>query len=238
MAERRLLLFPGLGADQRLFQEQSCVLGNQLGLPDWIAPQGQETLQEYSRRLAEKLVQSELKDSEEVVLGGMSFGGMVALEIADSLARFHQKKVPKVLLIASGRTRRLITPFFRFQAAFAKGLPDSLLRGLLRNQVVSRFVQQDKLSLEHGKLLADMVDDMNFEFFRWALGACADWDPQDRFLGQNLPFEIFELQGEHDPVIPRSLEGQVAVIPNGSHLIQYTHAQEVNGWLQKHLQGG
>src|SRR5213076_2537842 len=74
----RLVLFPGLGADGRLFEPQREAFPH-LKVPQWLEPRLRESLSEYGRRMAEGVVE---EPGVPVYLGGASFGGAVALEVA------------------------------------------------------------------------------------------------------------------------------------------------------------
>ena len=67
-----VILLPGLGADERLFVSQRDVWPD-LVVPRWLRPELGEDLARYAARLAEQLLVS-----RPLVLGGCSFGGMVA----------------------------------------------------------------------------------------------------------------------------------------------------------------
>jgi pimeloyl-ACP methyl ester carboxylesterase len=72
----RLLLLPGLGADAQLFEPQRKVFP-ELEVVPWLEPRSKESLEDFGRRMAES---ADLDG--EVVLGGVSFGGMVASVMA------------------------------------------------------------------------------------------------------------------------------------------------------------
>ena len=74
-----LILVPGLGADRRLFQEQSAAFGD-LILPDWLEPERDDTLASYARRLAVRV-----DPGTACFVGGCSLGGMIALEMSRNL---------------------------------------------------------------------------------------------------------------------------------------------------------
>src|SRR4051812_19762115 len=76
MSEARLILLPGLGADERMFAPQRATFPR-LEVPRWLTPQPRESLPDYARRMA-----AGIDPSEPLFLGGSSFGGMVALEMA------------------------------------------------------------------------------------------------------------------------------------------------------------
>ncbi|HEY0140718.1 MAG TPA: hypothetical protein VGF48_07470 [Thermoanaerobaculia bacterium] len=79
---KRLLLLPAVGADRRLFDSQrSCAA--ELHVIEWIDPAApDEPLAHYAQRLA-----SSVDTSRPFVLGGASFGGMVALQLARHVRR-------------------------------------------------------------------------------------------------------------------------------------------------------
>lgn len=79
-----IVLLPGLGADQRLFHPQQAAIPN-LVIPSWPAPQPQDSLPTFAARLTDAIPRH-----ESLYLGGSSFGGMVALELA---ARLRPKGV-------------------------------------------------------------------------------------------------------------------------------------------------
>lgn len=121
----RLILIPGLGVSRLLFEPQRHHFDQELFLPDWIAPMytrvaGKkpvpETLSDYSRRLAERWKETVLAKPEvraRYWLGGVSIGGMIALEAARYLADeglppkgvFHIPRDPAALPRAAGSSR-------------------------------------------------------------------------------------------------------------------------------------
>src|SRR5262245_33260701 len=72
----RLIMLPGLGADARLLTPQAAAFPG-LVTPAWIEPKRNESLPDYAARFAATFALS-----QDTIIGGVSFGGMVALEIA------------------------------------------------------------------------------------------------------------------------------------------------------------
>lgn len=241
---KTIALFPGLGATAKLFVEQRTALGESLILPDWILPESGESLRQYAERFAETIEETVLRwgpspsPKPELVLGGFSFGGMISLELAQCLNQRGQIRVPKVLLISSGRTRNIIKTSFVLQSQFARSLPARMLESLIQSPVLNQFLKLEELTDAHRQLLKEMAFELDVSFFQWSLGACASWNPKDRFLSETLSFEIHEIQGEADPLIPFSTERNVTTIPKARHLIQYSHSKEVNQWILHHIQNG
>src|SRR4051812_45161996 len=74
--EYDVYLMPGLGLDQRIFENLSIEAVNQVRL-NWLEPERKEPLREYVRRLA-----GSIKDNRRpIALVGHSFGGIVMQEM-------------------------------------------------------------------------------------------------------------------------------------------------------------
>ena len=74
--DAKMIMLPGMAADERLFEPQRRVFPG-LVVPPWIEPEPREPLDCYARRMA-----SQIDPRGLVLIGGVSFGGMVALEMA------------------------------------------------------------------------------------------------------------------------------------------------------------
>ena len=83
---KKLFLFSGLGADKRVFDFLD--FGKHLlHHIEWVKPLPDDTLPSYARRLLPQITE------ENPTLVGVSFGGMIALEISKLI------RVQKVILI-------------------------------------------------------------------------------------------------------------------------------------------
>src|SRR5262249_61853870 len=69
-----MVLLPGMGADARLFQAQSAFL--KFEVPGWPEPSPGDSLRTYAARVVVRL------SGQTSVIGGASFGGLVALDMA------------------------------------------------------------------------------------------------------------------------------------------------------------
>lgn len=87
----KLYLIGGLGADERVFRYLD--IKNETQVIKWINPKSKEELKHYANRLLEQINQN-----EDFGLLGVSFGGIVAIELA-KLA--HPQKL---ILISSVET--------------------------------------------------------------------------------------------------------------------------------------
>jgi pimeloyl-ACP methyl ester carboxylesterase len=211
----KLIFFPGLGADHRLFAPQRTAFPD-LWVPPWIPPHRGESLASYADRLAETLPRG-----EPLVLGGVSLGGMIAFEIARIV------RPQAVILIASCRNRRGIRPAFRGGKILWPFVPKKIfsLAKLVARPALRIFGQT---SPADQKLLIDMFREMDDAFMHWAVSAILRWNPPPL---DGVP--LFHLHGRRDRVIPARRVEPDAWIPNGGHLINVTHAKEVNEFIQR-----
>ena len=90
MSDTHIYILSGLGVDRRVFYKIN-FKGLNVTYLDWIAPIPTESISCYARRLSAKIT------SESPVLIGLSFGGMVAIEIAKII------DVQQVILLASAK---------------------------------------------------------------------------------------------------------------------------------------
>src|SRR5688572_1101768 len=102
----------GLGADERIFCKLN-VPGSTFHFVQWIQPQTEENIDAYAGRLRQQIVH------DRPVLMGVSFGGMMAIELAKILP------VDKVVLISSIKSANELPAWMRIfgRYKFDKLLP-------------------------------------------------------------------------------------------------------------------
>jgi pimeloyl-ACP methyl ester carboxylesterase len=210
----RLILLPGLGADERMYAPQ-CSVFPRLEVPRWLSANPHESLADYSRRMA-----ATIEVSEPFFLGGSSFGGAVALEMARHL------KPRAVFLIASCRTPMAIPRHLRFIARcggwFARG-PVLWTAHAVASRSTSRF---GELAAEQRTMLVAMIRDADPKFLRWGGDALARWSG-----AADLDVPIHQIHGEADRILPCGRSGTDVAVPGAGHLMNVTHADEVNRFL-------
>ena len=113
----QLILFPGLGTDERLFEPQKVAFPN-LEVPPWIAPRPYENLSAYAQRMA-----PQVSENRPFVLGGVSLGGMLAWELARLL------RPDALVLIASCRSPKAIARGLRWSSWLMRWMPSLVIEG-------------------------------------------------------------------------------------------------------------
>ncbi len=218
----KLFLFPGLGADHRLFSQMD--LGRfQITTPQWLTPNPDESLAQYGARWAKNL-----PIRSQDALGGMSFGGQLALEIAKHV------EARALFLISANRRGEEISSQFRMQNSLLQNLPESMVRQGLKSIAIPKLSKEEKLQKDQVQMLQLMLEDMDFDFFKWASNAAAKWDYQ--FKAEDFKMPIYQIHGEHDSIIRRSKDSCVKILQSAGHLINYTHSKEVSQWIKEGLQ--
>jgi hypothetical protein len=96
----RVYFISGLGADKRAFYKIKLPQGYQSVFLDWIVPLAGESFPDYAKRFSKSINQD-----EEFVLIGLSFGGMLASEIAKIVS-------PKKLIIISSLSSYKELPWY------------------------------------------------------------------------------------------------------------------------------
>jgi len=202
-----LLLLPGLGADERLFAAQRDI--RDIHVIPWIAARHpRERLADYAARLAHSVDADAPFD-----LGGASFGGMVALEIARHL------KPQRVFLIGSCRSPASVAPWLRA----LRGVPVMRPPRFTISMLARWF---GATSAEHVRLFAEMLEATPLPFLRWACGAILSWSG-----AAELPMPVRHIHGDHDRIIPVRSVNADRIVPGAGHLLTLTHPDAVNQFL-------
>lgn len=241
--ESRLILIPGLGTNRLLFEPQRHHFDQALFLPDWIPPlqtriAGRkpipESIADYARRLAERwkeTVLAKLETRRSYWLGGVSFGGMVALECARYLA--EEKLPPKgVFLIASARSSDAVPAVLRLKLSLLDLIGPKFLPKLLPKLVV-RTARREHLSELDSRLLSRIVAGANIEHLLWSARAIRAWRFKEADWKDLVRrgVRIHQIHGDGDWAIPLRKGDADTVIRGGKHLINMTHADQVNGYI-------
>ncbi len=220
MAEKgnlKIYLFSGLGADRRVFERLS-VPGELIHIT-WLKPLKDESLKGYCQHLIDE---NDILANQ--VLLGVSFGGIVAGEIA--------KLIPakRVIIISSVRSRRELPPLFRLAGYLHlyTFLPYPLLK---KPNILLRFAFSP-LSNEDYALLKRVVADTDIAFLKWAIKQVLLWHPDTPV------HNLIHLHGTADKIFPSTHIQRFLPVKNGGHFMVYNRAEEINTLLAKMLLQG
>ncbi len=214
----RVFLITGFGLDKRAF-ELLQLPAEPFVLVDLIPVQKGERLPSYARRLS-KIMDVAAGD----IVGGVSLGGMLALEIAKIIP------VLGVIQIASCMHPRFIKKRFLIFAPLAPYLPDFLVRKIFV-LIPSILKWQNMLSPKGQALLADIMGKFPPSLLKSLPPMILHWS------GCQPPVRFRHIHAEHDWLIdmggpPSSLK----IIPGKNHLITVSHPNEVRSFLLETVQ--
>jgi pimeloyl-ACP methyl ester carboxylesterase len=218
----QLILLPGIGANHLLFSK---TLGAfpQGQVPPWQVPLPKESIPAYAKRWAPSFSEG------PYVLVGMSFGGMVALELAKWV------NTQSVVLLSSCWETKAIQARFRVLEQISRWVPDFIVRQGVRTLGAPVTAKRQGVSSAEKDLLVQMSRDLDLPFARWACFSASTWQ-FNLSQEENLPYPLFALHGRLDRVIPLVEAPWVEVVEDGRHLLPLTHPERVNAILAKALQ--
>lgn len=211
---KNLYLFSGLGADKRIFQRLD-LSGCEVNYIEWIIPLENESIEHYAARLLCQIT------APKPTLIGLSFGGIMAIEIAKLI------DTEKVILISSIKSGAEVPFYYRWMghAGFHKRLPSNLLKNtnFLTNWLFGTVSQFDQV------LLKQIMSDTNPEFFRWAVSQVVRWK------NQILPENLVHIHGTGDRILPIRFTEYDIVVKKGGHFMTLNRSDEISRILRLQL---
>ncbi len=206
----------GLGVDERAFCELT--LDFELTPLNWIAAKPNETMQDYAQRFAESI-----DTSEPFAIIGISFGGMMAIELSKILDPH------KIVLISSATSKKDIPLIYRLfgRAGLFNITPNLFMKPTPFLAHWFFGVWQPR----HQKILKEIITDTDHDFLRWASNQIARWD------NRHIPRNMLRLHGSADRLLGYPKTERVTVIPKAGHCMVMTSAKELSDILNRELRG-
>ncbi len=211
---KRIYVFSGLGADERVFKYLDFQDYDPVFIR-WLQPTLNETIEHYSERLLEQIT------TEKPILIGLSFGGLIATEVSKLI------DTEKLVLIASAKTKKEIPFYYRWSGLLNlhKFLPSRLLKhpGFIANWFFGAKTSEDK------RMLADILRDTDELFLKWAIDQLVKWSNKE------LPKNIQHIHGTNDRILPFRFVKADFSIKDGGHFMTVNKYLEVNQILRSLL---
>jgi pimeloyl-ACP methyl ester carboxylesterase len=220
---RRLFLFSGLGADERVFSflrlkmDESCIHHIR-----WIKPSHpNEALEDYATRLIDKYNISSEGDHDAPLLLGVSFGGIVAQEVAKQLP------YSRTCLLSSLSCSTDLPFWYRLNSYLN-------LHHWLPLEQMKRFhflaaplfgIQ----SAQEKEIFKNIALDTDIEFARWAVDRILLWNQPERLTS------ILQLHGDSDLILPYCSNLESHTIKGGTHLMVMSKAETISSFLNDHF---
>ncbi|MFN8252690.1 MAG: alpha/beta hydrolase [Ferruginibacter sp.] len=206
----------GLGATARAFSKLH-IEGYRLQVIEWLQPLTNESIEAYAARMS-----AQIKE-ERPVLMGLSFGGMMSIEIA------RQVPVEKVILISSIKSKYELPWWMRTVAK----LKLHKLTPLKTNSRITRPVQNfflGTVTAEDREVAVQFRCDADVRYVKWAIDKVLNW--------QNTwqPSTLVHIHGNADKMFPHKKLQVTHLIENGGHFMIMNKAGEVSAAIRQSLQ--
>jgi len=211
---KNVYFFSGLGADERVFQFVDLSFCNPVFIK-WNFPFENESIEDYASKLLEQI------KNENPILVGVSFGGMMAVEVSKLI------KTEKIILISSAKTKYEI-PFY-FKAAGKLNVHKIIPTSLLQNfNSINNFLFGVKIK-EEKSLLKTIIHETNPQFLNWAINKIVNW--QNEFV----PRYIIHIHGTNDKILPIKFLDTDFKIKNGGHFMIVHNSLEIGEIIKNYV---
>lgn len=202
----KIYIFSGLGVDRRVFDNID--FGNlDVEFVDWIDPLKNEPLENYIKRISQKITH------DNPILIGLSFGGMVAVEISKII------RTEKIILIASAKNKFELPKFNRISGKLKLNqlIPKSIIKkqNFITNWIFGIETESEK------SLLKSILKDTDPNFFSWAINEIVNWK------NETIPENVIHIHGNKDRIIPFKNVKADFVIEGGGHFMIVNRSKEI-----------
>ena len=194
----------GLGADERVFKYLN--LKHEIIPLAWIKHDKNELLEHYAKRLAAKI-----DTNEDFGILGVSFGGLVAVEISKILN-------PKVtILISSVETKNELSFLIKGlgKMNLVKYLPSKLFNPPKK---IAHFL----FGTDNKELLNKILDDTDLDFTKWAVNELLNWKNTTTLSS------IIKISGTNDKLMSPTKANNTILIEKGEHFMIVDKAKEIS----------
>ncbi|AFZ35159.1 hypothetical protein Sta7437_1593 [Stanieria cyanosphaera PCC 7437] len=212
-ALKDIYFISGLGADKRVFQRLE-FKGYQPVHIDWLEPKPDESLAEYAQRLTTQI------KSEHPIIIGLSFGGIVAIEIAKHI------QVEQIILISSTKNKSEIPFYLKILRWFPihRIFPYQTFLFIGYSLIKWFFGLENK---EECQLLKAILFDTDAHFIKWAIHRVVIWN------NETIPEHLYHIHGESDRIFPIRFVKPDFTIEKAGHLMVLNRAFQISKLIEK-----
>jgi esterase/lipase len=208
---KNIYCISGLGADERAFSKLS-VEGYRLVHLPWLLPETNETIERYAARMSKNITE------EKPVLLGLSFGGIMSIEIAKHLT------TEKVILVSSVKS-------FKEMPAWMKMAGKLKLNKLIPMRPYKFFEPIQNYNLgaktaEEKGMARTFRQNVSQQYLDWAIGQVLNWKNEWQ------PASLYHIHGNADKLFPIKKVKTNFVVKDAGHLMIMNKATEVNSFLK------
>jgi pimeloyl-ACP methyl ester carboxylesterase len=214
--KKRIYCISGLGADEHIFKHIR-VDGYELVHVPWLRPARQEDIATYATRMASAIV------DENPIIVGVSFGGMVAIEIA------RLRPTRQVFIISSIKSGDELPVWMKLAGwlSLHKFIPvrSFKITEKIDNNRLGVSTPEEKMMVRNYRRNADQV------YVNWAINEVLNWKNTWQ------PSRLVHIHGDRDRMFPIKRIRASHIVREGTHLMIYNRAGEISTIIQNELQG-
>ena len=211
---RKVYILSGLGADERVFKKLDLVPLEPVYLK-WIPPHKNESVESYASRLLSQITE------KNPVLIGLSFGGMMAIEIA------KQIETKKIILLSSAKTKYEIPWYYRF-IGFLKIQRIFPIRYFKKVKFMTNWLF-GITTHEEKVLLKTIIEETDHRYLLWSIEKILTW--KNTFVPKN----VIHIHGTADRVLPIRYIKCDYEIKGGGHFMTLNMPGDISDIIKKYL---
>ena len=216
MKTGRVVLFSGMGGDCRLFRSIQ-IPEAEIVTPDHTEPADGEKLTQYASRIADGM---NIQPAD--IVGGVSFGGMLAGEIA------RQRPVAGLILLGSCLRPARLPWSYRWVERLGPFIPDFVLgirswRPLVRWRFAPLTGDAETCLIE---MALSYPTAQIRAFGRMVMG----WTGVE-----NVPCPVLSIHGDWDRIIPLKCAEPDLILKEAGHAFTLTHADQTSSAIREFL---
>ena len=210
--QKTIYCISGLGADEKIFRNLS-MNGTQLEYISWLKPLEGERIQAYASRMA-----SSISHSDPVLLG-VSFGGMIGIEIA------KQMKLEKLIIISCIKSANELPRWMRVAGKMKlnKFLPTRSYKFTekIDNNRIGVTTEEEREMVKAYRRAADPYQ------LEWSINEVLNWKNDWQ------PENMMHIHGDMDKIFPMKNTKPTHIIKEGTHMIIYNRAAEISKLIEE-----
>ncbi|MCX7550179.1 alpha/beta fold hydrolase [Xanthomarina sp. F2636L] len=191
---------PGMAAGPSIFENIKLPENQfEMHMLEWLIPSKNETIEHYSRRMVE------LIKHDNVVLIGVSFGGIMVQEMSKHLT------LKKLIVVSSVKTKHEFSKRMKI-AKITKAykiMPTSLVNNI---DALAKYTFGNTIK-KRVALYRKYLSVTNKDYLDWAIEQVICWD-------QDKPNpNAIHIHGENDMVFPHRCLGDCITVKGGTHIM-------------------
>ncbi|WP_300438843.1 alpha/beta hydrolase [Christiangramia sp.] len=209
---RHVYLMPGMATDSAIFEYIKLPEDIfEIHLLQWKIPENNESLQNYVKRMLRHV------HHQDIVLIGVSFGGIIVQEMAKYL------EVNRLIIISSVKCSSELPSRMKFasRTGLFRIIPTSLAS---YKDYFEKFAFGDFLK-KRAKLYKQYISITDKKYLDWAIKNMVNW------TCERPDEKVIHIHGDKDEVFPIKNMDNAIVVPGGTHIMIINRFKWFNEYL-------